>query len=426
MNELSELEKILIDYLTNGGDLLDMLRGLSYSDFKIKSINELEVIERVLKVLKNDNWRDKEATTTFSSVLIQLGKLFEGIDSKEISEKFQKISLPLLIDIYSDRILDSEKNANDLQFLLRIFALYGSVEGVKYIVHAVKNNLWPESTMWPRIFRPCYSDYPLKEQLIKSLNTSLPIGFGSIAFLGFLNWCVLNKNMSPQLLNNQHIYEFLHSLLVNNDPRYFSGAKNAIDAIPFMNESQRDSLFDLALQHQNEQVQFDAACALANLGSDKGLSILKKAAVNVNYSQVAVSYLTELGKEDEIPSKAFDPDFETMSVMVKWLSSPMEYGRVPDRIELYDTRRIFWPPTSDERQLWLFKYSYQTPGNTQNGVGMVGSITFSGPGTDKHTPEEIYGLHCCLELQMKKDKRAPAKRSTEDGIKILKQYNPEF
>jgi hypothetical protein len=55
-------------------------------------------------------------------------------------------------------------------------------------------------------------------------------------------------------------------------------------------------------------------------------------------------------------------------------------GRAPDKIELLDTREIFWPPTNDKRWVWLFSYSYDgaeagQPVNT--GVVMAGSITFS-------------------------------------------------
>ncbi len=57
-----------------------------------------------------------------------------------------------------------------------------------------------------------------------------------------------------------------------------------------------------------------------------------------------------------------------------------------------------------------------------------GSSTFAlfGENFTYLTPEEVYGLHCCWELEMNGDTRAPLERNSENGIKILKEYNKEF
>ena len=59
---------------------------------------------------------------------------------------------------------------------------------------------------------------------------------------------------------------------------------------------------------------------------------------------------------------------------------------------------------------------------------MVGSVTFalSGESTPGLSAEQIYGLHCAWELEMKSDARAPQKRTAEVGIQILRKYNPGF
>ena len=55
---------------------------------------------------------------------------------------------------------------------------------------------------------------------------------------------------------------------------------------------------------------------------------------------------------------------------------------------------------------------------------MVGSITFSlfGETTEDLSPEDIYALHCCWELEVNDDPRAPEERTIEAGRKILAEY----
>ena len=95
-----------------------------------------------------------------------------------------------------------------------------------------------------------------------------------------------------------------------------------------------------------------------------------------------------------------------MAEMIQWLEYPTEFGRAPDHIEVYDHRRLFWPPTKDERDVWLFRYRYEEEGGEpEEGVGMVGSVTFAlfGEATADLPPEDIYALHCVWELQQEGD-----------------------
>jgi hypothetical protein len=54
-------------------------------------------------------------------------------------------------------------------------------------------------------------------------------------------------------------------------------------------------------------------------------------------------------------------------------------------------------------------------------VGLVGSVTFAllDETTAEMPAEDIYALHCCWELEMNKDPRAPQKRSVEAGRRLL-------
>ena len=70
-------------------------------------------------------------------------------------------------------------------------------------------------------------------------------------------------------------------------------------------------------------------------------------------------------------------------------------GRPPDDIVQVETRQLYWPPTRDKRQLWVFRYRYdKEDGEADEGLGMVGSITWAmfNSNTAELSPEDVYGL----------------------------------
>ena len=137
------------------------------------------------------------------------------------------------------------------------------------------------------------------------------------------------------------------------------------------------------------------------------------------YSCIAEQYLIELGHVDDIPDEVREPNFQALAEMAKWLAHPMEFGKPPDKVELYDTREIYWPPTDDKRQVWLVKYTYEedSAGNPDIGIGMVGSDTFAhyNEETKDLAPEDLYGIHCCWELESSGDDRAPDNMTAKEG-----------
>jgi hypothetical protein len=111
-----------------------------------------------------------------------------------------------------------------------------------------------------------------------------------------------------------------------------------------------------------------------------------------------------------------------MAEMFGWPSHPNEFGRTPDDIDLYDTRELYWLPTNDTRRLRLLRYRY-IKGEEEGEdvvIGQVGSATFAlfGETTTAMCPEDVYGLHCCRELEMNEDPRAPRERSASAGRKL--------
>lgn len=116
--------------------------------------------------------------------------------------------------------------------------------------------------------------------------------------------------------------------------------------------------------------------------------------------------MEELGLGAYIPGKVRDPDFQALTEMCSsWLMHPNELGRPPDFITQIDSRELNWPPSGDRRRFWLFKYRCEPRAENQpadEGIGLVGSITFAllGETTTDLTPEDVYALHCCWELEI--------------------------
>ncbi len=72
----------------------------------------------------------------------------------------------------------------------------------------------------------------------------------------------------------------------------------------------------------------------------------------------------------------------------------------------------------------LFRFEYGKSKHRPKkdvGVGMVGSTTWAMFEITKPTmkPEEIYGIHCCWELQAEEDPRAPKKILGKTGWEMI-------
>jgi hypothetical protein len=84
---------------------------------------------------------------------------------------------------------------------------------------------------------------------------------------------------------------------------------------------------------------------------------------------------------------ASDPMFE----MVDWLAFPTEFGRVPDEIQLFDTRMVDWPNCDFQIRAYLFRFRYDDEWD----YGITGPLTFAfgDSNLEGKPPEEIYAAY---------------------------------
>ena len=365
----------------------------------------------------------KERDTAFA-VLAPMAYSLEG---DAAHEAYFTHGLPVLIEYFDDLAprVQEDKQWATLVHSLRVMVELKAPETLDRLTAAARH---PDarSFFWTVLFR-ILSSHPWKEDVLNRLSLQLPRGAALSAFLDWANQLCLQDKCARHPFDSEAGVQTLSAMIEHTHPDEDGHAISAIVAFAFIDRPERNRLLAIALDHPNAGVQMEAAWVAASLGREAGFRMLGQFCLLSEKAEIARRYLREFGREDMIPAEGRDPDFVAESTMVSWLRHPMEFGRSPDQIELYDTRELFWPPTDDKRRVWLFKFVYRNKEKAaeETGLGMVGSVTFalSSETTADLTPEDAYAIHCCWELQMNKDPRAPEKRTAAIGRAILAQAN---
>ena len=418
MKKPNRLQAALERGLALDGDLYEELNELG--DYEISSLADAEILTIGLAEFAKRSMNNEETFSAFS----ELTRLFQSVTSIEAFRYLTLKGIPHLIEAYDARMVDPGEFESDLLFALKIFARYGTEEGLNRVVDAAFSGALNDGYLWGVIFEQLGDSDPLIPSMIGRLSNPLPDRFACVAFLDWVNRLAREGVISSHPFNSPSGIERLRTWLTDEREDHFTHAHSATAALPFISDPPRSEFLALAMDHPDINVQMEAAWASGRLGSDAGVKFLSRLCLDRNLSVAARTYLEDLDREDAVPDEANEPDFVAMAEMCDWLSHPREFGRAPDEIELYDSREMFWPPTNDWRTLWIFKYHYHPMSEVDadnDGVGVTGSITFAlfDETSAEMTPEEIYALHCCWELEANEDPRAPVERSIEAGRALI-------
>ncbi len=316
--------------------------------------------------------------------------------------------------------LDKDERA----FALKMLALIGSKEALAFLVGAIKADDGPKDFFISTALGAINKNTPHVDVLFPALSPVMAApAFRAVAVLDLANQLALAGTLKEHPAG-QHL-DKLRAFINSKDEDEYSYAVSACLALAFVPGAAADELLHAAERHPDENVRLEALYVLVRRGSPEGEAKLAKAVLDPRTSQRAREYLHELGKDHFVPKEANDAVFAAKAEMSAWLAHPMEYGRPPDSIELWDRRKLHWPPTNDTRELFLFKYSYPSkePGTSPDvGVGLVGSVTFSLFGETRPapegTPEDALATHCVWELENNDDPRGKG-RDIEVGRKLL-------
>lgn len=425
-DENVQLRAILKKWSQEGGKLSSRL-----GDHEGNDLVTTEDAQAVIAALKSASLTNQLSKGTMINSFYSLASFFQQIDSNEAYEELVEHGLPELRRLVNEGLKVPEHRETDILYALKIFALYEQDEDVKRIVDVAHSGFQSDHYMWTTVLSQFDEDHANWRTLFDGLRDPLPEGFIAMAFLDVANELALAEKLKRHPFDSAAGVKRLHDWLINKDPEEFSYAHSSTVALPFLKAEHRKQLMPLAAKHPDEDVQLESAWAAAKAGDEDGGVRLAKWALDVNHSQVACEYLEELGLAEQIPASAKEPNFAAMAEMVNWLKHPNEFGRAPDKIELVDTRELYWPPTEDTRQLWLFKYTYQPEVSGEEidvGLSMVGSVTFAlfSEASENLSPEEAYGLHCAWELQWNEDPRAPEEQTAQAGLKLLREKNKKL
>lgn len=384
----------------------------------------LEDAEGLIAVLaEQPNGAQLIAESGSESFLYHFACLFQNDASEDATRALRARGVPELERLFDAALVVAGADAHPLLMCCKMFALYARAEAVPRIAAAVR--AFPDEYMWEVVFGLFGEEqHPHSVALADALRDPLPTDFAAVAYLDLCNTLARADRLKKHPFDTAAGREKLEAWLADSDPDHFSYAVSAAAALPFVGTKARDALAALAMDHAEPQVQMEAAWASAYRGGTAGLKFLARACEDPRTAGRAVAYLEELGKADRVPASAREPNFEAMALMCNWLGHPQEFGAPPTEIELFDTRELDWYPTNDTRRVWLFKYTYagrEDDGSDTTGIGMVGSITFAlfGESTPDLSAEDVYGLHCCWELEVNNDARAPKRRTAKAGRKLL-------
>jgi hypothetical protein len=338
--------------------------------------------------------------------------------------------VPHVVRLVDHHVQLKDLDASAILFALRVLSLYGSKSAVERIADLSRQEWVAGEFLWS-ILLEVYArkDHPHRSELVESLRDPLPRGFAAVAYLDLTNTMAREGALLSHPFDTQAGHSLMRAWLSAQSEDEDSYAISAVAAVPFLSSPAREQLLDLAKKHRSAEVRLEASWANARIGRRRGVNELAKAALDPALSPRAIAYLEELGMVHEVPKAAFEPTFRAKAEMISWLRHPMEFGRLPDQIELYDSRELVWPPTNDKRRVYLFRYEYEPRSADDErdvGIGMVGSVTFAlfGESTGDKSPAEVYALHCAWELQQNADARAPNKRTVSSGMRILRKANP--
>jgi hypothetical protein len=434
VSEKSRLEVALEKGLMPGGNLSQELAALG--DLPIESVRDAEAICRALQTLSDSlipaaaqsGAEDCDGGDCSSNTpLHPLASLFQDAETDEAFVVLKSKGLPILLEIFDKRLPYAfADESEDLIFLLKIFVTYGYEPGMQRIVAALRQPLDHNLFVWGVLFETVHDEHPDRKFICDQLRDPLPTGFAGISYLDMVNNMSERGEAQPHPFDTPQGIELLRHWASSDSAEESSYSQSVAHSIPFLTRPERSELLEILNEHDDRLVQVDAAYAAAKLGDAEALKKLTALSEDASVSYFACQYLRQLQRDDLISETARNPHFQAVAEMCAWLSQPDAYGEIPDEIEIFDYRTAAWAPTNDIRPIWLMKFTYAADPNdpedyTETGIGMVGSETdvLFDDTNPNQSPEEIYALHCCSELQQNGDDRAPDFPTAEAGLKIL-------
>lgn len=170
------------------------------------------------------------------------------------------------------------------------------------------------------------------------------------------------------------------------------------------------------LELSHRRLRTEAAFALASLEDERGLEVLAEMAAEPVARTRVLAYLEELGMLSRAREADRSPTARAEGELAAWLASPVGFGLPPQKLELFDVRRQFWPGSDEEVDCYLYRYEYRLGEQELSGVAMTGPITHAlRAGLEDLPPADIYAIYAgwCVEDGEAIERLAPEQLSAE-------------
>ncbi len=423
--------RTLDQWCLEGGNLTEILS--EYRQLQIDTRSEVAAICRALDALRSSRGAvesDAPSEIDQTTPLHVLGSYFEQIGDEEGIEAFTSEGLPMLRWWVADAVSGKKIPEADTMLLLGILAMYRQRDDAAWVVKAALSAVASMNEGWKDVFSHFGDSHPYTESVLKCFRERLPRGRCCFHLL------MLSNSICGQRPTAKHAFDTVVGLRKLLQYLEVSGkysieyARTAASAIHYFKGESGNELLRHAQSHPDPFVAVQADLVVATQGDATRLQRLSDRCLDVKQSWLVQSCLRECGKADLIPDPAKAVDFLVQAQMAHWLCYESSYSRAPDRLEIIDRRNLFWIPIHKKCDVYLVKYHYNSHREDEpsSGIGMVGSMTYSliGESNPSMPIEDIYGLHCCWELEQLGDPLAPRNRNAKTGRNLLRRQNDRF
>jgi hypothetical protein len=161
------------------------------------------------------------------------------------------------------------------------------------------------------------------------------------------------------------------------------------DALALIGDKSAVSKLHQAMDLGHRQVRTEAAAALARMGEEAGSQTLVAMAAQPVVRLRALAYAEELGLLGEIAREHRSAVARAEAELVFWLTQPTQAGLPPQKLDLIDSRKQFWPSYDEPVDCYLFRYTYQLPEGPLSNVAIAGPLVhgFAADFTDLPTAD---------------------------------------
>lgn len=427
----TSLAKHLERWMKTGGNLAKALEKADPDDAFPHTQADIAAMVQTVKQIASKNTSDAEAMANIAT----LASLRDQIEDEERLDELDEKVVPLLIHWTQSRLKQStvfaKEEVDPFFDLLSSLASTDDVAAADLIISAVNQAVLADNYRWNGVFRTYDDEHSQTEHFMTKFAEHPPASFAGVLLLDAVNQLFLDEWEGTNPFNSPKGVVAFKTWLESKNPDDFSRAHSAALGAAFIDPKLRTEVLPLALQHPDQAVRMEGAWADVKTGGSHGLVLLTQACLDLHQSDRAQGYLKELKHEQDIPREAMEPAFAAQAAMSRWLQHPNELGDIPKSIEVYDHKKLFWPPDGEQREIWLIKFTYQFKDDAapKTGYGCVGSMTWSSfeeyPTPPK--PEELYLRHCTLEMERdekRTEKAAKAGDAKAQALAALKKGNP--